>query len=149
MLRIITVRNTTHSPTYNPLLWHAADPLPLMDLARRAIRLAVGKPRLNRISELNIPPSIVDYLNFKERTTWSQFSRTDAERYSAGVFDPKYYLSAYTDRDLNNYLVDRYQQPPPEPVERDYNLTYDDETKKRIANAFRMLDLMYPKTDNF
>lgn len=42
-----------------------------MDLARRAIRLAVGKPRLDRLSELNLPPSIVDYLHFKDRATWS------------------------------------------------------------------------------
>lgn len=45
------------------------DPLPLMDLSRRAIRLAVGKQRLHRLSELNLPPTVIDYLHFKDRTT--------------------------------------------------------------------------------
>ncbi|KAF2368396.1 SPRY domain [Trinorchestia longiramus] len=45
------------------------DPLPLMDLARRAVRLSVGKQRLHRLPELNLPPSIIDYLHFKDRDT--------------------------------------------------------------------------------
>lgn len=51
------------------LLPPTADPLPLMDLSRRAIRLAVGKQRLHRLSELNLPPTVIDYLHFKDRTT--------------------------------------------------------------------------------
>ncbi|XP_047739268.1 mucin-5AC isoform X2 [Hyalella azteca] len=45
------------------------DPLPLMDLARRAVRLSVGKQRLHRLQELNLPSSVIDYLHFKDRDT--------------------------------------------------------------------------------
>lgn len=43
------------------------EPLPLMDLCRRVIRQAVGKPRLSRIEELNLPPSITQYLLYHDR----------------------------------------------------------------------------------
>jgi SPRY domain-containing SOCS box protein 1/4 len=43
------------------------EPLPLMFLCRRVIRQCVGRERLHRISELNLPPAIRDYLLYKER----------------------------------------------------------------------------------
>ncbi|XP_050687192.1 uncharacterized protein LOC126980880 isoform X2 [Eriocheir sinensis] len=43
------------------------EPLPLMDLCRRVIRQAVGKPRLARLEELNLPPSITQYLLYHDR----------------------------------------------------------------------------------
>ncbi|XP_042228680.1 uncharacterized protein LOC121870795 isoform X2 [Homarus americanus] len=43
------------------------EPLPLMDLCRRVIRQAVGKQRLSRIEELNLPPSITQYLLYHDR----------------------------------------------------------------------------------
>ncbi|KAK3877355.1 hypothetical protein Pcinc_017929 [Petrolisthes cinctipes] len=43
------------------------EPLPLMDLCRRVIRQAVGKPRLSRIEELDLPPSITQYLLYHDR----------------------------------------------------------------------------------
>ncbi|ROT74641.1 putative protein gustavus isoform X3 [Penaeus vannamei] len=43
------------------------EPLPLMDLCRRVIRQAVGKQRLSRIEELNLPLSITQYLLYHDR----------------------------------------------------------------------------------
>lgn len=39
-----------------------AEPLPLMDLCRRSVRLALGKERLNEIEELPLPESLKGYL---------------------------------------------------------------------------------------
>lgn len=46
----------------------AAEPLPLMDLCRRVIRQQFNKDQLEeKVSQLNLPPSLVCYLLFKER----------------------------------------------------------------------------------
>ncbi|KAL3115750.1 hypothetical protein niasHT_007755 [Heterodera trifolii] len=41
------------------------EPRQLMDICRRSIRLSVGKARMERISELNLPPSLRHYLLYK------------------------------------------------------------------------------------
>ncbi|XP_021950693.1 protein gustavus isoform X2 [Folsomia candida] len=43
------------------------EPLPLMFLTRRVLRHCVGRDRLHRINELNLPPALIDYLLYKER----------------------------------------------------------------------------------
>lgn len=45
------------------------EPLPLMDLCRRVIRVNINKERIEKgkISELNLPKTIQDYLEYKER----------------------------------------------------------------------------------
>lgn len=43
------------------------EPLPLMDLCRRVIRQSVGKQRLSRVEELNLPQSITQYLLYHDR----------------------------------------------------------------------------------
>jgi SPRY domain-containing SOCS box protein 1/4 len=43
------------------------EPLPLMDLCRRTIRQTVGKDRLCRIDELNLPTAIKGYLLYQDR----------------------------------------------------------------------------------
>jgi len=43
------------------------EPLPLMDLCRRTIRQRIGKDRLCRIDELNLPSGIKSYLLYQER----------------------------------------------------------------------------------
>ncbi|MCL4133990.1 UNVERIFIED_CONTAM: hypothetical protein GTU68_026470 [Idotea baltica] len=43
------------------------EPLPLSDLCRRVIRESIGKPRLHRLQELNLPPSIISYLDYQDR----------------------------------------------------------------------------------
>lgn len=49
--------------TLLPLL--AAEPLPLMDLCRRCIRLALGRQRLQDISSLPLPQSLKNYLQYQ------------------------------------------------------------------------------------
>lgn len=51
----------------NNSYYFSAEPLPLMDLCRRVIRQAVGKQRLSRIEELNLPLSITQYLLYHDR----------------------------------------------------------------------------------
>jgi SPRY domain-containing SOCS box protein 1/4 len=44
------------------------EPLPLMDLCRRVIRLRLGKQQLEeRISDLNLPHSMIVYLLYRDR----------------------------------------------------------------------------------
>lgn len=45
------------------------EPLPLMDLCRRVIRQNINKERIEKgkISELNLPKTIIDYLEYKDR----------------------------------------------------------------------------------
>jgi len=43
------------------------EPLPLIFLCRRVIRQCVTRDRLSRISELDLPPAIKEYLLYKER----------------------------------------------------------------------------------
>jgi len=47
------------------------EPLPLMDLCRRVIRQTISKERIEqgKISELNLPKTIKDYLEYKDRRT--------------------------------------------------------------------------------
>merc|ERR1711936_1334032 len=47
------------------------EPLPLMDLCRRVIRQTINKERIEqgKISELNLPKTIKDYLEYKDRRT--------------------------------------------------------------------------------
>ena len=49
----------------------SAEPLPLMDLCRRVIRQTISKERIEqgKISELNLPKTIKDYLEYKDRRT--------------------------------------------------------------------------------
>eukprot|EP00094_Tigriopus_californicus_P013055 TCALIF_12624-PA protein Name:"Similar to gus Protein gustavus (Drosophila melanogaster)" AED:0.24 eAED:0.28 QI:0/0.6/0.66/1/1/1/6/0/478 len=53
------------------LLTFPAEPLPLMDLCRLVIRQNISKERIEKgkISELNLPKTIKDYLEYKERRT--------------------------------------------------------------------------------
>ena len=46
-----------------------AEPLPLMDLCRRVIRQTINKERIEqgKIAELNLPKTIKDYLEYKDR----------------------------------------------------------------------------------
>lgn len=43
----------------------AAEPLPLMDLCRRSVRLALGKERLGEIHTLPLPASLKAYLLYQ------------------------------------------------------------------------------------
>lgn len=43
----------------------AAEPLPLMDLCRRSIRLALGRQRLQDIGSLPLPQSLKNYLQYQ------------------------------------------------------------------------------------
>lgn len=43
----------------------AAEPLPLMDLCRRSIRLALGRQRLQDIGALPLPQSLKNYLQYQ------------------------------------------------------------------------------------
>lgn len=43
----------------------AAEPMPLMDLCRRAVRLALGKERLGNIHALPLPASLKAYLLYQ------------------------------------------------------------------------------------
>ncbi|KAL7644884.1 UNVERIFIED_CONTAM: hypothetical protein RMT77_004701 [Armadillidium vulgare] len=43
------------------------EPLPLSDLCRRAIRESIGKSRLHRLQELNLPPSLISFLDYQDR----------------------------------------------------------------------------------
>ena len=42
-----------------------AEPLPLMDLCRRCIRLALGRQRLQDIGSLPLPQSLKNYLQYQ------------------------------------------------------------------------------------
>lgn len=42
-----------------------AEPLPLMDLCRRAARLALGRERLQEIESLPLPQSLKNYLQYQ------------------------------------------------------------------------------------
>ncbi|KAK2701241.1 hypothetical protein QYM36_020097 [Artemia franciscana] len=43
------------------------EPLPLIDLCRRVIRQNVGKQRLDRIQELDLPQALISYLLYQDR----------------------------------------------------------------------------------
>lgn len=43
----------------------SAEPLPLMDLCRRAARLALGRDRLQEIETLPLPQSLKNYLQYQ------------------------------------------------------------------------------------
>lgn len=47
------------------LLVFSAEPLPLMDLCRRSVRLALGKERLGAIPALPLPASLKAYLLYQ------------------------------------------------------------------------------------
>lgn len=46
------------------------EPLTLTDLCRRVVRQTVGKQRLERLDELNLPPALKSYLLYQHRR-WS------------------------------------------------------------------------------
>lgn len=48
-----------------PLSLSLAEPLPLMDLCRRAARLALGRERLQEIESLPLPQSLKNYLQYQ------------------------------------------------------------------------------------
>lgn len=54
----------------------AAEPLPLMDLCRRAARLALGRERLQEIETLPLPQSLKNYLQYQ----WERERRTRTQR---------------------------------------------------------------------
>lgn len=56
------------------VFFFAAEPLPLMDLCRRAVRLALGKERLNEIPTLPLPASLKSYLLYQ----WPPCPRTES-----------------------------------------------------------------------
>lgn len=43
----------------------AAEPLPLMDLCRRAARLALGRGRIHHIDALPLPQTLKNYLQYQ------------------------------------------------------------------------------------
>lgn len=45
------------------------EPLPLKDICRRVIRQRVGKSRLNRVPELNLPTALKAYLLYQDRAS--------------------------------------------------------------------------------
>lgn len=52
-------------PNFLPLSLSSAEPLPLMDLCRRAARLALGRERLQEIESLPLPQSLKNYLQYQ------------------------------------------------------------------------------------
>ena len=54
---------TGETVTHFPFV--AAEPLPLMDLCRRSIRLALGRQRLGDIGSLPLPQSLKNYLQYQ------------------------------------------------------------------------------------
>lgn len=54
-----------HRRDSNRLPSLAAEPLPLMDLCRRSIRLALGRQRLQDIGSLPLPPALKSYLQYQ------------------------------------------------------------------------------------
>lgn len=42
-----------------------AEPDPLMDVCRKLIRRTIGKDRLHRVHELNLPPALIRYLMYQ------------------------------------------------------------------------------------
>lgn len=44
------------------------EPLPLKDICRRVIRQQLGKHRLNRASELNLPAALKSYVLYQDRS---------------------------------------------------------------------------------
>jgi SPRY domain-containing SOCS box protein 1/4 len=42
------------------------NPQPLVDLCRRAVRLAVGKSRIDEINKLNLPNALKNFLLYKK-----------------------------------------------------------------------------------
>ena len=53
----------------NFCFFFTAEPLPLLDLCRRVIRQTITKERIEqgKIAELNLPKTIKDYLEYKDR----------------------------------------------------------------------------------
>lgn len=67
----------------HPLSLSAAEPLPLMDLCRRAARLALGRERLQEIETLPLPQSLKNYLQYQ----WARERRTHGHREEAWGVD--------------------------------------------------------------
>lgn len=57
--------NLVLSLSLSPSPVSAAEPLPLMDLCRRSVRLALGKERLGEIHTLPLPASLKAYLLYQ------------------------------------------------------------------------------------
>lgn len=51
------------------LSFSTAEPLPLKDICRRVIRQRVGKSRLGRVPELNLPTALKAYLLYQDRAS--------------------------------------------------------------------------------
>lgn len=60
----------TLSPSFSP----PAEPLSLMDLCRRSVRVALGRERLSEIHRLPLPASLKNYLLYQWRRRQSQHS---------------------------------------------------------------------------
>lgn len=58
-----TIGRSFSNPFCSPL--SSAEPLPLMDLCRRAARLALGRERLKEIESLPLPQSLKNYLQYQ------------------------------------------------------------------------------------
>lgn len=65
ILKLEFLNNTLRACVNCRFFYSKAEPLPLMFLCRRVIRQCIGKERIHRINELNIPPAIRDYLLYK------------------------------------------------------------------------------------
>lgn len=50
-----------------PLPHSTAEPLPLLDLCRRAARVALGRDRIHHIDSLPLPETLKDYLQYQWR----------------------------------------------------------------------------------
>lgn len=62
--RMIFIRSLSY-PNFLTLSLSSAEPLPLMDLCRRAARLALGRERLQEIESLPLPQSLKNYLQYQ------------------------------------------------------------------------------------
>lgn len=61
------MRSLTLDPNW-PLLCPAAEPLPLMELCRRAARQALGRHRIHHIQSLPLPQTLKNYLQYQWET---------------------------------------------------------------------------------
>ena len=64
------------SAWFKILIFFTAEPLPLLDLCRRVIRQTITKERIEqgKIAELNLPKTIKDYLEYKDRRVATEVS---------------------------------------------------------------------------
>ena len=71
--KLLQLFNSQHFFNFN---FFTAEPLPLLDLCRRVIRQTITKERIEqgKIAELNLPKTIKDYLEYKDRRVATEVS---------------------------------------------------------------------------